>query len=141
MSRRLKLQIEFNSGADCHCSARRFLLLTTMPQGLFTQNRIALIGILTKRSFRAICSSPYSSATTSTKPVLEETNALADHYTKRGYSVSGEILYLNHLLTYVRNGKLKGLNNGILRELGAEIEFYEDFRVLSRASRRDALET
>ena len=101
-------------------------LLTTMPQGLFTQNRIALIWDFDKTLIPGYMQQPiFERYNIDESRFWEETNALADHYTERGYSVSGEILYLNHLLTYVRNGKLKGLNNGILRELGAEIEFYE----------------
>ena len=97
-----------------------------MPQGLFTQNRIALIWDFDKTLIPGYMQQPiFERYNIDESRFWEETNALADHYTQRGYSVSGEILYLNHLLTYVRNGKLKGLNNGILRELGAEIEFYE----------------
>lgn len=53
-----------------------------------------------------------------------ETNALAEHYRRRGHNISPEISYLNHLLTHVLSGKMAGLNNKILRECGAEIQFY-----------------
>jgi hypothetical protein len=53
-----------------------------------------------------------------------ETNALMEHYRKRGYQLSGEISYLNHLLTYVLAGKFGRLNNRTLRECGADIAFY-----------------
>jgi len=53
-----------------------------------------------------------------------ETNALAEHYRRRGHNISPEISYLNHLLTHVLAGKMAGLNNKILRECGAEIRFY-----------------
>ncbi len=97
-----------------------------MPQGLFTQNRIALIWDFDKTLIPGYMQQPiFRRYQIDENRFWEETNALADHYKQRGYSVSGEILYLNHLLTYVRNGKLKGLNNEILRNLGAEIEFYE----------------
>ena len=52
----------------------------------------------------------------------DEVNALPELYAKRGLSVSPDTVYLNHLLTYVRTGPLKGLNNGILRELGADLK-------------------
>ncbi len=55
----------------------------------------------------------------------KEVNTMAEHYKERGYTVSGESVYLNHILTYVKAGKMKGLNNARLAELGAEIEFYE----------------
>lgn len=53
-----------------------------------------------------------------------EVNTMAARYKERGYTVSGESVYLNHILTYVRAGKLPGLNNAVLRELGAQIELY-----------------
>jgi hypothetical protein len=65
-----------------------------------------------------------------------ETNALAENYRKRGYNIAPEISYLNHLLTYVQAGNMAGLSNKILRECGAEIEFYPglpEFFASSRA--------
>jgi hypothetical protein len=53
-----------------------------------------------------------------------ETNRLVEHYAKRGYRISGEIGYLNHILTYVLAGLMPKLNNRLLRQLGAEIKFY-----------------
>jgi hypothetical protein len=53
-----------------------------------------------------------------------ETNALVDEYHRRGYRLSGEIGYLNHILTYVISGKMSGLNNSTLKKLGSEIIFY-----------------
>ena len=42
-----------------------------------------------------------------------------------GQLVAPEILYLNHLLTYVRAGLLPGLNNKMLRRFGRELVFYQ----------------
>ena len=53
-----------------------------------------------------------------------ETNALVEQYHKRGYRLSSEIGYLNHLLTYVKAGPMAGLNNKILFACGADIPFY-----------------
>jgi hypothetical protein len=53
-----------------------------------------------------------------------ETNALAENYRKRGYHISPEISYLNHLLTYVLSGKMAGLSNKVLRECGQQVAFY-----------------
>ncbi len=64
-----------------------------------------------------------------------ETNALAENYRRRGYSISPEISYLNHLLTYVLAGKMAGLNNKILRACGAEIAFYPGLPDFFRQSR------
>ena len=54
----------------------------------------------------------------------EEVNALPEIYARRGTRVSEDTIYLNHLLSFVKNGTLKGLTNRRLRELGAELRFY-----------------
>ena len=48
-----------------------------------------------------------------------EVNRLPEIYARRGVHVSKDTVYLNHLLSYVKNGPLKGLSNKKLRELGA----------------------
>lgn len=54
-----------------------------------------------------------------------ESDGLAEFYQSRGAGMtSGETLYLNHLLTYARQGLMPGLDNKLLKELGAEITFY-----------------
>ena len=53
-----------------------------------------------------------------------EVNQLPELYEKRGLKVSPDTIYLNHLLSYVKNGPMRGLTNEKLKELGAEIEFY-----------------
>jgi hypothetical protein len=56
----------------------------------------------------------------------EEVDGLESWYRARGHDlVSGERLYLDHILTYVREGRMAGLSNGLLRSLGAEITFYQ----------------
>jgi hypothetical protein len=50
-----------------------------------------------------------------------EVNALPAWYRKRGVGVSEDLMHLNHLLTYVKNGPLRGLNNRILRECGSRL--------------------
>ncbi len=54
----------------------------------------------------------------------KEVNALPEIYAERGTRVSHDTIYLNHLLSYVKNGCLKGLTNHRLRELGRELVFY-----------------
>ena len=58
------------------------------------------------------------------KRFWKEVNTLPEHFLKKGQRVSGETVYLNHLLTYVRAGIFKGLNNALLRHLGGELEFF-----------------
>ena len=55
----------------------------------------------------------------------EEADGLVEYYRSRGAGmVNPDTLYLNHLLTYVREGRMPGLTNQLLRELGGEIAFY-----------------
>lgn len=58
------------------------------------------------------------------KSFWKEVNALPDIYRNRGVPVSEDVMYLNHLLTYVKNGPLRGLNNKKLRALGSELRLY-----------------
>ena len=52
-----------------------------------------------------------------------EVNMLPAIYAKRGIRVAPETVYLNHLLSFVKNGYMQGLSNAKLRELGGELEF------------------
>jgi len=55
----------------------------------------------------------------------KEVNALPQFYRTGGVKrAANDTLYLNHLLNYVRDGKLPGLTNKLLRQLGNELEFY-----------------
>jgi hypothetical protein len=53
-----------------------------------------------------------------------EVNKLPEIYGRRGVHVSKDTIYLNHLLSYVRNGPMRGLSNRRLRELGAKLKFF-----------------
>ena len=52
----------------------------------------------------------------------KETNQLPALYARKGIRTPKDSVYLNHLLSYVKSGLMKGLTNARLRELGAEIE-------------------
>lgn len=54
----------------------------------------------------------------------KEVNSLKAYYGKQGISVNSDTCYLNHILTYVKAGIFKGLNNKLLREFGKELSFY-----------------
>jgi hypothetical protein len=96
-----------------------------MASTLFTQNIIACIWDFDKTLIPAYMQAPlFRRYGLDESTFWAETNALAEHYKRRGYNISPEINYLNHLLTYVRAGQMGGLNNKILRECGAEIKFY-----------------
>ena len=65
----------------------------------------------------------------------EEVNKLPQIYSQRGCKVSKDTIYLNHLLSYVKNGPMRGLTNQKLSELGEKLEFYpglpQFFKILS----------
>jgi hypothetical protein len=108
-----------------------------MASTLFTQNIIACVWDFDKTLIPAYMQAPlFRRYGVDEATFWAETNALAENYRRRGYSISPEISYLNHLLTYVMAGKMAGLNNKILRACGAEITFYPglpDFFLQSRA--------
>ena len=106
-----------------------------MATVLFTQNIIACVWDFDKTLIPGYMQAPlFRRYGVDEATFWTETNALSEHYRQRGYAVSGESAYLNHLLSYVRVGRMKGLNNAVLRELGREIVFYpglpEFFRVV-----------
>lgn len=96
-----------------------------MATTLFTQNTIACIWDFDKTLIPDYMQSPlFRRYGIDEASFWEETNKLAEHYRLRGYHLSPEISYLNHLLTYVLAGPLAGLSNKILRACGEEIRFY-----------------
>jgi hypothetical protein len=96
-----------------------------MAAPLFTQNIIACIWDFDKTLIPGYMQEPLFRRYRVDEAVFwAETNALVSRYHERGYRLSGEIGYLNHLLTYVLAGPMAGLNNKILFECGAELGFY-----------------
>jgi hypothetical protein len=70
-----------------------------------------------------------------------EVNQLPELYSARGMNVSSDTIYLNHLLSYVKNGPMRGLTNQQLEEMGGAIKFYpglpEFFLELSEIARHE----
>jgi hypothetical protein len=96
-----------------------------MATTLFTQNIIACIWDFDKTLVPGYMQGPLFRHFGVDEPTFwAETNRLVETYARRGYRISGEIGYLNHILTYVLAGRMPGLNNQLLRKLGAEIAFY-----------------
>ena len=96
-----------------------------MATTLFTQNTIACIWDFDKTLIPEYMQSPLFRRYGIDEPGFwNETNNLVSHYKRRGYHLSPEIAYLNHLLTHVLAGKMPKLSNKVLRECGAEIRFY-----------------
>ena len=59
------------------------------------------------------------------KKFWDENNSLVKLYKEKGVKVNPETIYLNHILTYVRNGVFADLSNDKLKELGNEITFFD----------------
>ena len=96
-----------------------------MATTLFTQNIIACIWDFDKTLIPDYMQEPlFRRYGVDEATFWAETNHLVETYARRGYRISGEIGYLNHILTHVLAGRMAGLNNRVLRELGAEIKFY-----------------
>lgn len=58
------------------------------------------------------------------KEFWKEVNELTERYGKQGVKVNKDTIYLNHILTCVKQGIFKNLNNQTLRELGSDLRFY-----------------
>lgn len=96
-----------------------------MATTLFTQNTIACIWDFDKTLIPEYMQSPlFRRFGIDEATFWNEANSMVDQYRRRGYQISGEIAYLNHLLTYALAGKMPKLSNKLLRECGAEITFY-----------------
>jgi hypothetical protein len=97
-----------------------------MGNGVFTQNVIAIIWDFDKTLTPAYMQAPlFRRFEVDEQTFWSESNKLNDFYHKRGvHNVSKDTLYLNHMLTYVREGIFKGLTNSLLFDLGSEIDFY-----------------
>jgi hypothetical protein len=101
---------------------------------LFTQNKIAIIWDFDKTLI------PYDMQRQLFKhygvdedTFWQECNALPEYYRARGYElVSRDQMYLLHILSYVKAGRFKGLNNSLLRQFGAELTFFEGLPDLFR---------
>lgn len=94
-----------------------------MNQTLFTQTIIALIWDFEKTLIPGYMETPiFRRYGVDGAQFWHEVDGLADFYRAQGIEVARDTLYLNHLLTYVQRGILKGLNNALLRELGGELD-------------------
>ncbi len=55
----------------------------------------------------------------------KENNEKIQELEKKGLSVNADTFYLNQMLRYVHDGRMKGLNNSKLKEFGKQQDFYE----------------
>jgi hypothetical protein len=96
-----------------------------MDKGLFLQNVIAIIWDFDKTLSPQYMQTPlFDEYRLDQKAFWNEVNALPAWYARVGITVQPDTCYLGHLLTYVREGHMPGLNNAKLRELGARIPLF-----------------
>lgn len=97
-----------------------------MSRQLFPQNVIAIIWDFDKTLIPGNMQGPlFRHYEMDETDFWQEVDGLEDFYRSHGSKIiQRDHLYLNHILTYVREGKMPGLSNELLRRLGAEIEFY-----------------
>jgi hypothetical protein len=108
-----------------------------MSRQLFPQNVIAIVWDFDKTLIPGNMQGPlFRHFDIDEGAFWEEVDGLEAFYRSHGSTlIQRDHLYLNHILTYVREGRMPGLGNDLLRELGAEIEFYTgmpDFLELAR---------
>jgi hypothetical protein len=96
----------------------------TIP--VFTQNVIAIIWDFDKTLLPTYMQSPlFDRYGVDEDRFWKEVRALPGVYAEHGSPLlSVDTMYLNHVLTYVHAGVFEGLNNAVLREVGAELTFY-----------------
>lgn len=98
-----------------------------MPAQLFPQNIIAIIWDFDKTLIPGYMQDPlFRHYEVDGATFWREVNRLPAAYRDRGAEiVARDTIYLNHILSYVRAGKFRGLTNKKLRQFGAELEFYQ----------------
>jgi len=98
-----------------------------MPQPLFLQNIIACIWDFDKTLIPGYMQEPLlEHYQVDPKIFWKEVAGLPNYYSKSGLNlIAADLAYLNHVLTYTREGVFKGLDNATLRKLGGQIKFYQ----------------
>ena len=106
-----------------------------MPENLFLQNVIALIWDFDKTLTPLYMQEPLlKHFGVDSRKFWKEVNGIPNFYKQSGLTrVEGDIVYLNHILTYVRSGIFPGLNNELLRKLGKQLEFYQAYQNFSES--------
>jgi hypothetical protein len=98
-----------------------------MPRQLFLQNIIACIWDFDKTLIPGYMQEPlFAHYRVEPKKFWQEVAELPQQYRQSGLEmIASDTAYLNHILTYAREGIFKDLDNRTLRELGRKIPFYE----------------
>lgn len=96
-----------------------------MKQSPFEQNIIAMVWDCDKTLISSYMQEPlFRYFGIDGVTFWKEVNSLKAYYGKQGISINSDTCYLNHILTYVKAGLFKGLNNSLLRDFGKELSFY-----------------
>jgi len=91
----------------------------------FEQNVIALVWDFDKTLISGYMQAPlFRRFGVDSSRFWSEVDGLVAYYGRQGIRANVDTIYLNHLLTYVKQGPLAGLDNATLRALGQELEFY-----------------
>jgi hypothetical protein len=94
-------------------------------KGLFLQNIVALIWdfdrTLTPDNMQRPIFEEYG---INEAAFWAEVNALPAYYSRVGVTVQADTCYLPHILSYVQHGRMPGLTNAKLRELGAKVKLF-----------------
>ena len=98
-----------------------------MTQPLFLQNIVACIWDFDKTLIPGYMQVPiFEHYQVDPKKFWKEVNALPQYYQKNNPNLFvPDTVYLNHFVTYARKGIFNGLNNALLKKLGAKLEFYD----------------
>ena len=91
----------------------------------FEQNIIALVWDFDKTLITDYMQAPlFKRYQADSGQFWKEVDGLAAFYERQGVHVNKDIIYLNHILSWVDGGPLNGLSNKVLREMGTELKFY-----------------
>ncbi len=94
-------------------------------KGLFFQNTIAIIWDFDMTLSPHYMQEPlFDEYGIDAKQFWADVKAMPKYYAQAGVTVTPDICYLNLLLSYAADGRLPGLTNTKLRELGSRIEFF-----------------
>lgn len=92
---------------------------------LFEQNRIAIVWDFDKTLIPRYMQVPlFERYDIAEQGFWDEVGDGSRRIESRGQKVNHETFYLNVLLRHVRDGRMAGLDNAALRQLGAELEFF-----------------
>lgn len=93
-----------------------------MPPVLVTQTIIAFIWDFDRTLTQGYMQKPlFDQYNVNEADFWREVNALEKFYAEYDLKVADDTAYLEHTLNYVRTGRFPGLNNAVLRALGAQV--------------------